>query len=137
MYFNSLDSNQFNFKCYDVFLCVCVCVCARARVHRLSHIWLCNTMYCSMPNTSLHGIFQARILERIAISFSRESSQPRDQTCLSCVSCTGRQILYHCATSEVHDKMFTKLKKIDLLTLNYPSLQFIISHTLVFLTLSI
>ena len=35
----------------------------------------------------VHGILQARILECVAISFSRASSQPRDQTCLSCVSC--------------------------------------------------
>ena len=41
---------------------------------------------------------QARILEWVAISFSRGSSQPRDRTRVSCVSCTGRQILYHWAT---------------------------------------
>ena len=44
-------------------------------------------------------ILQARILERVAISFSRESSRPRDGTRVSCI---GRQILYHWATSEVH-----------------------------------
>ena len=35
---------------------------------------------CSLPGSSIHGIFQARILEWVAISFSRESSRPRDQT---------------------------------------------------------
>ena len=45
---------------------------------------------------------QARILEWVAISSSRGSSQPRDWTQVSCVSGTGRQILYHCATWEVH-----------------------------------
>ena len=41
----------------------------------------------SPPGSSVHGILQARILEWIAIPFSRESSQPRDQTHVSCVSC--------------------------------------------------
>ena len=37
-------------------------------------------MDCSPPGSSVHGIFQARILEWVAISFSRGSFQPRDQT---------------------------------------------------------
>ena len=37
-------------------------------------------MDCSLPGSPIHGIFQARILEWVAISFSRGSSQPRDQT---------------------------------------------------------
>ena len=40
-------------------------------------------MDCSLPGSSVHGIFQARILEWIAISFSRGSSQPRDWTRVS------------------------------------------------------
>ena len=44
---------------------------------------LCNPMDCSLPGSSVHGIFQARILEWVAISFSRESSRPRDQTWVS------------------------------------------------------
>ena len=43
----------------------------------------------SPPSSSIHGILQARILEWVAISFSRGSSWPRDQTHISCVSCTG------------------------------------------------
>ena len=46
---------------------------------------------------SVHGSSQARILEWVAISFSRGSSWPRDRTC---VSCTGRRILYHWGTRE-------------------------------------
>ena len=42
-----------------------------------------------------HQIFQARVLEQVTISFSRESSLPRDQTYFSCVSSIGRWILYH------------------------------------------
>ena len=39
---------------------------------------LCNPMLCSLPGSSVHGIFQARVLEWVAISFSRGSFQPRD-----------------------------------------------------------
>ena len=44
---------------------------------------LCDSIDYSLPGSSFHGIFQARILERIAISFSRGSSQPRDQSQVS------------------------------------------------------
>ena len=64
---------------------------------------LCNPFDCSLPDSSVHGIFQARILEWVAISSSRASSQPRDQTLVSCVSCIGRWMLYHCATWEVQN----------------------------------
>ena len=43
-------------------------------------------MDCSLPASSVHGIFQARILEWVAISFSRRSSRPRDQTHISCIA---------------------------------------------------
>ena len=39
---------------------------------------LCDPMDCSLPGSSVHGIFQARVLEWVAISFSRASSPPRD-----------------------------------------------------------
>ena len=58
---------------------------------------LCDPMDCSPPVSSVHGIFQARLLERVALSFSRGFSQPRN---LTQVSCIGRQILYHWATWE-------------------------------------
>ena len=47
----------------------------------------------SPTDSSVHGIFQARILEQVAISFSRGFSQPRDQTHISYISCIGRQVL--------------------------------------------
>ena len=47
----------------------------------------------SLPGSSIHGIFQARILEWVAISSSRGSSPPRDWNRVSCVSCISRQIL--------------------------------------------
>ena len=39
---------------------------------------LCDPLDCSPPGSSVHGTLQARILERVAIPFSRGSSQPRD-----------------------------------------------------------
>ena len=50
---------------------------------------LCDTNDCSPPSSSVHGIFQARMLEWIAISCSRESSWARDWTHVSFVSCIG------------------------------------------------
>ena len=47
---------------------------------------LCDPMDCSLPGSSVHGIFQARVLEWVVISFSRGSSQPRDQTQVSCTA---------------------------------------------------
>ena len=44
---------------------------------------LCDPKDCSLPGSSLHGILQARVLEWVAISFFRESSQPRDRTQVS------------------------------------------------------
>ena len=50
---------------------------------------LCDPMDCSPPGSSVHGIFQARVLEWVAISFSRGSSHPRDRTPVS--RTTGRR----------------------------------------------
>ena len=47
---------------------------------------LCDPMDCSLPGSSVHGISQARILEWVAISFSRGSSQLRYQTCISYIA---------------------------------------------------
>ena len=44
---------------------------------------LCDPLDCNLSGSSVHGIFQARVLEWVAISFSRGSSQPRDQTQVS------------------------------------------------------
>ena len=65
------------------------CICAQS----VSCVWLCNPMDCSLLGSSVHGIFQARILQWVAISYSRGSSQRRDRTCISWVSSNGRQIL--------------------------------------------
>ena len=58
----------------------------------------CDPMDCSPPGSSVHGISQVRILEWLASSFSSRSSQSRNRTHISCVSCIGRWILlplYH------------------------------------------
>ena len=55
---------------------------------------LCNPMDCSPSGSSVHGIVQARILEWVAISSSRESSQPMNQTHTSYVSFIGRQVFF-------------------------------------------
>ena len=71
-----------------------VCMCMLSQ----SCPTLCDPMDCSPPDSSVHGIFQARILEWVAISSSRGSSQSKDRTHISCVSYTVRWILYHWAT---------------------------------------
>ena len=73
-----------------------MCVCSGAQLCPT----LCDPMDCSLPGSSVHGIFQARTLEWVAISSSRRSSWSKDQTLVSWVSCTGRRILYHCVTWE-------------------------------------
>ena len=52
---------------------------------KLLSLW--DPMDCSSPGSSVHGIFQARVLEWVAFSFSRGSSQLRDQTLVSCIIC--------------------------------------------------
>ena len=72
----------------------------------LSHIWLCNSLDSNPLGSSVHGILQARILEWVAISSCRGSLRPRDPTCISCVSCIGRRILYHCASWEAQRYLY-------------------------------
>ena len=55
-------------------------------VQSLSHVRLCNAMDCSLPSSSVLGILQARILEWVALPFSRGSSQPRNQIGFSCIA---------------------------------------------------
>ena len=73
---------------------LCICACAQ------SCLTLCDPRDNSPPDSCVHGIVQARILVWVAISSSRRSSRPKDCTRVSCVSCTGRWILFHWATWE-------------------------------------
>ena len=70
-------------------------VCAQS----LCHVQLFVTPRTLAHQAPVHGILQARILEWVAMSSSRGSSRPRDQTCVSCID---TQILYHWVTWEVH-----------------------------------
>ena len=75
-------------------------------MHGLSHSVVSNSCYSmdgSLRGFSVHGIHQARILDWVAMPSSRGSSQPRDKTLVSCIFCTGRWILYHCATCEAYE----------------------------------
>ena len=72
----------------------CMCPCSITQ----SCPTLRHPINCSLPGLSVLGIFQARTLEWVAISYSKGFFWPRDQTGVPCISCIGRWILYHCAT---------------------------------------
>ena len=76
-------------------------LCMWKSLQRVRLMWpLCDL--CSPPGSSIHGIFQARILERVATSFSRGSSRPRDWTQVSHIAgglvtvWTTREALFYC-----------------------------------------
>ena len=72
----------------EVYVYECVCV--------QSYLTLCDPKdWCLLYSSKILWIFQTRILEWVAISYSRGPSQPRDRTYISCVSCIARGILYH------------------------------------------
>ena len=66
-----------------------------------SCLTLCDPMNCSPSGSTVHIILQARILEWVAISFSKGSSWTRDWTLVCFVSCMGRRVLNHWSTKEV------------------------------------
>ena len=59
---------------------ILLCLCEGSHSVTQSYPTLCNPTDCSPPGPSVHGILQTRILQWVAISYSRGSSQPRDQT---------------------------------------------------------
>ena len=73
-----------------------------------SCLTLCDPMDYSLPGSSVRGILQARILEWVAISFSRGSSQPRDRTRVSCI--VGRRF-YHLSHQGSHYSMQIETKR--------------------------
>ena len=70
----------------------------------------CDPMDCSSPGSSVHGILQARIVEWVAISFSRGSSRPRDRTQVSHIAgrcfnlCTTREVLKYKNTEHLLER---------------------------------
>ena len=96
--FRSSLFKQIFLSTYSVFLCRGMLTYSKnikehfelihVRFESLSRVRLfCDPMDYSLPDSSVHGISQARILEWVAFSFSRQSSYLRDRTC---ISCTGR-----------------------------------------------
>ena len=79
-------------------------------VAKLRPILSDSTDYSS-PGSSVHGMFQARILEWVSISSSRGSSRPRDRTHISCISCIGRWVLYEWATQGALTGIFSAKKQ--------------------------
>ena len=65
-----------------------MCACSAAQ----SCLTLCDPLDCNLPGSSVREILQARILEWVAISSSRGSSQPRNRACVSCIA--GRFFTY-------------------------------------------
>ena len=90
------------FEFINFLSCVCVCVCARARASALSLTGtqllacptLCDPMDSSVPDSSVHRIFQARIPDEVAISYSRGSSRFKQADYLS----RCKRIIYHQAS---------------------------------------
>ena len=73
---------------FELSLHVCMLSC-------FSHVRLFDALNCSLLGSSVHGILQARILEWVTMPFSKGSSQPRDWTHTSYISCVNRRVLYH------------------------------------------
>ena len=96
----------------------------KALVSQLCPI-VCDLMDCSLPGFSVHGIFQARILEWVAIPFSRGSSQPRDWTW---VSCTVGRFFTVWATIYVIKYVFESAKKFNSGKITYLSLSWVTSR---------
>ena len=92
------------FHHYSIIQSKCVCVRTHAHTHTHTHthtparmlhrVRLCYRMDCSPPGSSVHGIFQARILQWVANFFSKGSSDPGNKP-ESYVSCIGRQFLFY------------------------------------------
>ena len=80
----------FTYRYLHIYIYVCRHACSVTQ----SYLNLLDTMDCSPPCLAVHGIFQPRILEW-RDSSSRESSWPRNWTCISCI---GRWVLDHCTT---------------------------------------
>ena len=79
------------------------------RPKKCSEIQLCNAMDYSLLDLSVHGTSQARI--PAAVPFSRGSSWPRDQTCISCI---GKWIPYQWTTREVPEHPYFILRRKEL-----------------------
>ena len=103
-------------------ICVCVCIHIYACIHICVYTYmhacmcvqscstLCDPMDCNQPTSTVHGISQSRILEWVAISYSRGSSQLRDQTHLSSSSYLGFFMI--CITWEIYTYVYTSVQSL-------------------------
>ena len=78
----------------NLYLICLMCVCTHAQ----SCLTLCDPLDCFPQGFSVHGIFQARM--QVAISYSMGIFPTQGSNLISCISCIGGQILYHCFTWE-------------------------------------
>ena len=91
-----------------LYMCVCV-------LSHISCVWLCDSMDCSPPVSSVHGILQARILGWVVMPFSRGPSWPRDWTSISCITgrsftdwATKKALDYFISTTKSHSLTLTQ-----------------------------
>ena len=70
--------------------CYCACMLSHS-----SHTDCLQAHDCSPPGSSVHGIFQARVLKWVVMPSSWGSSRPMDRTCVSDIFCTGRQVFHY------------------------------------------
>ena len=99
--FYSYEVEQVESKCHKFFKIYIIHTKKERKERKVAQscLTLCDPMDCSPPGASIHGIFQARVLEWVAISFSRGSSPPRNRTQVSCI--IGRRFTVW-ATREVY-----------------------------------
>ena len=93
-------------KLYKTRTYICICLKILFLIHIIVYVFnpqlcliLCDLMDCNLVGSSAHGILQARIPGWVVTSFCRGSSWPRGWTCISCVSCIGGWVVYHCTTT--------------------------------------
>ena len=91
----------------------CAHICMHAKLPQLRPT-LSDPMDYSLQGSSTHGILQTRILEWVAMPSSRGSSQPRDRTCVSYVSCLGSWVLYSYYPNSVSRNKIISHKNMEL-----------------------
>ena len=81
----SVNTQQSREECYEDPLLIKLAAASEVKVAQLCST-LCRPMDCYPPGSSVHGVLQARVLEWVAISFSRGSFQSKDSTQVSCIA---------------------------------------------------
>ena len=110
-----LDIHSYAQKCIHAYMSIHIYprIYLYIKCQLLSSVRLCDPMDCNPPGSSVHGILQARILEWVAIPFSRGSFLPGDQTCAAYISCIDGGFL----TTEPPGKSFPEATTFQLVTL--------------------